>query len=467
MQSTLFRHRPPTPVPGLEPGNLNGAMVRGCDGGLRSKPTHFRTVGTPHRRNLAPSNHRTVEPFQTPLSYDTRARHMKRLVVVSVGLGALMVGVVLAWYAVRQERQFQRLIAAGDTALAQGATSDAIEAFSGALALKRDSMLGHLKRGDTYRRRGELNAALRDLRQAAALDPTAPHPVELLGDVDAAMGNHARAAEHYRSFTQLDDRSPRVLYKLGLAHYRSGRAADAMAPLQQALNLDSRFAEAHYLLALCFRSQSDDKGALAALGRAVEIDAAFIEAREELADIYERTGQRQRAIEQLEALAALEPAQGERLIGVGLAYARWGRTDAAIVTLGRAAERFPDRADVYVALGRVWLDVAERGNDRAALAKALDALQPHAIDAEASTDALALYGRARLLFGDAPGAERALLRAVAKTPVDPLSYRYLADAAERLGHAAQAHDALVRYAALVDDPDTDAAVSQRLARLEQ
>src|ERR671910_1913057 len=108
---------------------------------------------------------------------------MTRLVVVSVGLAALMVGVVVAWYAVRQEREFQRLIGAGDAALAQDQTSSAIEAFSGALALKRDSMLAHLKRGDTYRRRGELKAALRDLRVAAAPHPPAPLPAELLGDV--------------------------------------------------------------------------------------------------------------------------------------------------------------------------------------------------------------------------------------------------------------------------------------------
>ena len=114
---------------------------------------------------------------------------MKRLVVVSVGLAALMVGVVLAWYAVRQEREFQRLIAAGDAALAADQTYRAIEAFSGALALKGDSMLAHLKRGDTYRRRGELTAALRDLREAAILDPSAPRPVELLGDVNTVLSN--------------------------------------------------------------------------------------------------------------------------------------------------------------------------------------------------------------------------------------------------------------------------------------
>jgi tetratricopeptide (TPR) repeat protein len=388
---------------------------------------------------------------------------MKRLVVVSVGLAALMVGVVVAWYGVRQQREFQRLIAAGDVALAQDQTSDAIEAFSGAVALKRDSMLAYLKRGDTYRRRGELSAALRDLREAARLDPSAPRPVELLGDVDAAMGNHESAAGHYRAFVQLDDRSPRVLYKLGLAYYRNGQTTEAVKPLQDAVALDNRLAEAHYLLGLCLRSQSATRAALDSLTRAVEINAAFVAAREELADLYERAGQRQKAVEQLEALAALEPSRSDRLIDVGLAYARWGRSETAILTLGRAAERFPDQADVYVALGRVWLDMAEDRDDRVALDKAIEALQPHATAADASTDALTLYGRAMLLSGDATGAERALLRATSRAPVDPVAFRYLADAAERSGHRADARHARVRYAALVGD-GTVPAIAEPLGR---
>ena len=183
---------------------------------------------------------------------------MKRLVVVSVGLAALMVGVVLAWYSVRQEREFQRLIAAGDAALAADQTYGAIEAFSGALVLKSDSMLAHLKRGDTYRRRGELTAALRDLREAASLDPSAPRPVELLGDVNTAMGRYPRAAEHYRTFIALDDRSPRVLYKLALAYYRNGQAQDAIGPLRSAVAMNDRFTEAHYLLGMCLRDRGQD-----------------------------------------------------------------------------------------------------------------------------------------------------------------------------------------------------------------
>ena len=392
---------------------------------------------------------------------------MKRLLVVSVGLAALMVGIVLAWSAVRQEREFQRLIAAGDVALGEDQTYGAIEAFSGALALKRDSMLPYLKRGDTYRRRGELTAALRDLRDATALDPSAPRPIELLGDVNAAMGRYERASEHYEAFIVLDDRSPRVLYKLALAYYRNGRVEQAINPLRDAVDLDARFTEAHYLLGICLRERRQDEEALRALVRAVEIDPAFVAAREEMVDLFDRAGRRQEALEQLEALAALEPARAERLVSVGLAYARWGQTDAAVLTLGRAAERFPNEPAVYAALGRVWLDTAELRNDPVALSKAIEALQPPATSATASGETLTLYGRAMLLSGDAPVAERALLLAAGKTPVEPAAFRYLADAAERLGHTPIARDALLRYVALAGDgPPVDSAIAQRLARLQ-
>lgn len=392
---------------------------------------------------------------------------MRRLLVLSVGLAALMVGIVLAWTAVRQEREFQRLIVAGDAALAEDQTYGAIEAFSGAMALKGDSMLPYLKRGDTYRRRNELTAALRDLQDAAALDPSAPRPVELLGDVNAEMERFQQASEHYEALVVLDDQSPRVLYKLALAYYRNGQVRKALDPLRAAIDLDEPFKEAHYLLGVCLRERGEDEEALAALTRAVEIDPAFVPAREEMVDLFDGAGRRQELLEQLEALAALEPARAERLVSVGLAYARWGRTDAAVLTLGRATERFPDDSTLYTALGRVWLEAAEARNDRVALDKAIEALQPRAAAAAASGETLTLYGRAVLLYGDASAAERVLLQATEKAPVEPAAFRYLADAAERLGHIPIARDALLHYVALTGESDADPATLDRLARLQR
>ena len=373
---------------------------------------------------------------------------MKRSVVVVATVGALVAASLLVWIQVRQEREFRRLVAVGEAALAEDQTFVAIEAFSGALALKNGSMLAHLKRGDTYRRRGEYVDALRDLRQAAALDPTAPQPVELLGDVNSAMGRYERAAQEYERYLLLDDRAARVFYKLAVAHFRGGQPAKAIDPLRKAVSLDDHLPEAHYLLGMCLRAQKRNDQALSALTRAVSLNTAFIAAREELADLYAERGQRREGIEQLEAIAALEPSRPERLVNVGLIYARMGRPDAAIVTLGRAAERFPDTPAVYAALGRVWLDVAATEGDTGALSKALEALQAIANRTDATSETLSLYGRALLLAGETARAERVLQQAVGRAPVDPLAYRYLADAARQLRHADVAADAAARYATL-------------------
>jgi deoxyxylulose-5-phosphate synthase len=67
---------------------------------------------------------------------------MKRPVVVAVAAVAVITAVVLVWVDARREREFRRLIAVGDAALASGQTFDAIEAFSGALTLKPESIVG-------------------------------------------------------------------------------------------------------------------------------------------------------------------------------------------------------------------------------------------------------------------------------------------------------------------------------------
>ena len=149
---------------------------------------------------------------------------VKRPVIVVAVVAALVAATVQAWSDVRQARTFRRLIAEGDAALARGEAAAAIEAFSGAVALRPTSMLPYLKRGDTYRRQGQYDTADRDLAQAQALDPTAPQPLELAGDVRLARGDAAGAVTSYRAYLALEDRAPRIQYKLGLALYRGGDA---------------------------------------------------------------------------------------------------------------------------------------------------------------------------------------------------------------------------------------------------
>ena len=173
---------------------------------------------------------------------------MKRLLLGVVAITICAAG-LYGYAAARRERTFRQLIDRGDAALAKDDTFSAIESFTGAIQLKDDAMLGYLKRGQAYRRRQQLDApahgsrvavqldpaadaAMRDLRRAAELDPLAPRPLELLGDVNYSLLRYDRAAEEYQKYIALDDRSPRLLYKLALAHYSARRPEPAVAALQ-------------------------------------------------------------------------------------------------------------------------------------------------------------------------------------------------------------------------------------------
>jgi tetratricopeptide (TPR) repeat protein len=375
---------------------------------------------------------------------------MKRTAVIALLVSASLVG-VLAWQAIARQQEYARLIAEGDRALARDETFLAVEAYSGAIALQGDSMLAYLKRGETYRRRGETGEALRDLRRAAELDPTATKPLELLGDLNASLERYARAQESYEAYLRLDDRSPRVLYKLALARYRLGSAQTALSPLRQALSIDDRFAPGYYLLGLCLKALGQPAEATVALERAVQVEPGLGAARETLAELYAAARREKEAINQLEALAALEPGRPDRQLALGLAYGNAGRSDLAVITLRRLAEDHPEDSEVYVAIGRVWLESAETQHDRVALNKAIEALDVVARRSPPGSEALLLLGRAQLLSGDVGAAERTLKQATAQFPIEPAALLQLASVAERAGHLATARDALVRYTAISGD----------------
>jgi len=394
----------------------------------------------------------------------TMADAMKR-VLAGIFLLALSAAGVYGYTLSERERSYRQLIADGDAALARDNTSAAIEAFSGAITLKTESMLGYLKRGQTYRRRGEFVAAIRDLRRAAEIDPTATRPLEELGDAYLADTPHrySAAAGRYQEYVKLDNRAPRVLYKLGFARYSEGDAAGAIDALQHAIALDPRAAEAFYLLGLCHRAAQHFDAARVALENALVLQPVLLHAREELADLNGVLGRTDARIAQLEILSALDPGPS-REVTLGLAYARAAQSDRAVLTLGRAAERYPDYPYAYVALGRVWLEIAQARSDRVALSKALGALEG-AVGSDDSSEAFMLFGRALLMTADEETAERMLQDATQRRPVEPLAFYYLAEAAERLGHFSIARDALLDYDVLRGDEVDDRRRSAHMTRL--
>jgi tetratricopeptide (TPR) repeat protein len=390
---------------------------------------------------------------------------MRRTLVALALVAAAGVVGALAYASYSTEQEFVRLVATGDQAAEEGRAFEALEAYSGALALVPDAVVAYLKRGRVYQLQGESEAALRDLRRAAELDPSATRPLEWLGDISLELGRVDRAAEYYQRHVALDERNARVLYKLAVARYRAGAAADALFSVNQALALEPGLADARFLRGLCLRDLGQPQEARQTLETVVAAMPGASGPREALAEVYTTLGEHQRAIDSLEALSALDASRPEPLIVVGLAYASSGRDTQAVQALTRAAERFPDSPRAYAALGHVWLAIAERRSDRVALANAVEALSEAAQHATNTSAALSDLGRALTLSGDVAAAERALRQAVTRLPVSNDAFLRLAAVTERQGRLSEARDALLQYVALVGDREPMATVAARIADL--
>src|SRR5580765_4723923 len=364
-------------------------------------------------------------------------------------LALAAVGAAVAYQAAARQREYSALLTRGDAALSDDQTFGAIEAYSGAIALRPDSMLAYLRRGQTYERRGDrgdLDAAVRDFRRAASIDPTATRPLEALGDVLYQLQRYDRAADAYGRSVRLDDRSARVNYKLALARYRDRAVEPALAALNEAVRLDDQMADAHYLLGMCLREKGRTAEALRAIERAVALEPGVIPAREELADLYGATDRRAEQLEQLQLLAGLDRDRVERQVAIGMAHARGGHWDLAVLTLGGALERHPTEPEIYRALGQVWLERPR--DDPAFLSKAREALERAASTPSATSEAFTLYARALLDEGDAAGAEHALQQAITRFPIDAGFFFMDAATAEKQNHLAEARKALVQAGAV-------------------
>ena len=391
---------------------------------------------------------------------------MKRTLGILSLLGLAAVWASLAYQGVTaRERDYRTLLRTGDAAMLEDQTFAAVEAYSNAIYLRPDSMLAHLRRGETYQRRGDLVAAARDFRSAANLDPSATRPLEELGDVHYAQQYFRRAAETYEARLRLDDRSQAVNRKLALARYRDGNIDGAVTALEQTAKLGALLTDDYYLLGICLREKGQLKTAVDAFEKAVALSPGSIPAREELADLYAAAGRQADHLDQLQTLAGLDPQRAERKTALALAHAAAGQIDLAVEILRNTLESAPDRTHIYGAIGRVWLDVARLRTDRAALSKALEALERGATTAAATSEIMVLYGRALALDGQAEAAERVLLNATQRFPVDPSAFSEYAAIAERRGHLGDARAALIHYGALVSGDHELARRAQRLGAL--
>lgn len=178
-------------------------------------------------------------------------------------------------------------------------------------------------------------------RLVAAQPDVALHRVTLgtlqlgLGRLDAALAELRRAAA-------LDGSLALAQYGLGVAAQRAGRIDEAERALRRALSIEPRYPEAAHALGHVALARGDDRVAGRRFEEAVALRPGFADAWNSLGTLRAARRDSAGAAAAFERAVAAEPDHREALNNLAILLARQGEVARAIALLERAVEAHPD-----------------------------------------------------------------------------------------------------------------------------
>jgi Flp pilus assembly protein TadD len=198
-----------------------------------------------------------------------------------------------------------------------------------------------LERGRILLMLGRAEAALLELRQAAAELPKEPEAESALGVALLGCGKVPEALEAMSRAVDLDPNNAARLTNLGTAQLVSGRVNEAVATFNKVVRLQPGDARARSDLGTALLSAGDPQAALLHLERAVAIApdrATFVS---NLGYAYLELGDPTRAINTFRRAISLDPKLGSAWINLGIALSSEKSYDAAEAAFRKALEIDP------------------------------------------------------------------------------------------------------------------------------
>lgn len=133
----------------------------------------------------------------------------------------------------------------GLSAWKSGDRSEAVSAFTQALALDSTHMKSHLNLSRVLLEEGQPDSALTHIEAVIVLDSTSSEPVRLQGRAFEAQGKMDDAILAYQRAFQLDSTDVWALNNLGALYIRLERFQEAIEPLKVAVQLNDKVAVFH------------------------------------------------------------------------------------------------------------------------------------------------------------------------------------------------------------------------------
>lgn len=255
---------------------------------------------------------------------------------------------------------------AGAGHLLRGEIEAAIRELKRALALDPRSAAGHLLLGQAYlgtRSFSLVAEAKAELQQALDLDPTLLWAHFYLAKVYIDQGRYDRAKEELESGLQQRPNVAHFLSLLGETNRKMGHPDAAIQLNQQALKADPNLTPAYYYMALAYMDLKQEDEAIAALERSIASPHVAPEMYLTLGSLYARKKRYQEGEELCKKAVALDPSRPEGHINLAQMYNLRGASDQALEELKLALDgkSFPTspyyqqlQADAFYETGRAY-----------------------------------------------------------------------------------------------------------------
>lgn len=219
-------------------------------------------------------------------------------------------------------------VAKATMALEEGRVHQAIGLAKKAIEQAPNLAVAHQTLGNVYLALGEFSLAESSLRESVRLDPDRVGRGNLAilyrkkGDIEAAIREYQEVIKRHPGY-------PYVHVLLAMAYETSKDFANAQASVTEALQIDPWVPDGHYTLGLIYRDQGSWEKAANEFRKAIADYPSDIQAYVMLGITYERRGDIENAIKVLEEGISVNPDYGKAHNNLAACYVALGDYDKA------------------------------------------------------------------------------------------------------------------------------------------
>ena len=228
--------------------------------------------------------------------------------------------------------------------------------------LQEKMAISHYVQGQILADKGEYDAALAELAEAAKISPDLSVAWAAMGDIHRNRGDFSLARVSYEKACQSNPYAFKPHYNLGVVYQTLAAAAtkaqEVTDYLRQAANtylravaLEPDDFDAHLNLSACYYSLGKYDLSEKYCKAAIALNPQRAEAYSNLGIIYDSQGQIYQAIKAYRDSLELDTHQPKLLMNLGAAYVKQGRLKPAIQTFRMATDEDPASDEAWQQLG--------------------------------------------------------------------------------------------------------------------